>query len=193
VLQDGVLRRVGDSRTRKVDVRVIAATQRPLGELVAAGRFREDLRFRLEVIAVVVPSLRERDGDLPLLVDHLLAQLCQGRAPPRLTRAALRALGQHRWPGNVRELENEITRADALSGDRITVADLSPAVASSGDPGVLPTDPDNLELRPRVERLERSLLREALGRAGNNQTKAAEMLGLSRFGLQKKLKRYNFA
>jgi DNA-binding NtrC family response regulator len=94
----------------------------------------------------------------------------------------------------VRELENEITRADALSGDRIGVADLSPQVAAAGDPGVVvPDDPDSLLLKPRVERLERSLLREALGRAANNQTKAAEILGLSRFGLQKKLKRYNFS
>ena len=100
----------------------------------------------------------------------------------------------YRWPGTVRELEIEITRADALSGDRIGVGDLSPPVAAAGDPGaVVPDDPDSLLLKPRVERLERSLLREALGRAANNQTKAAEILGLSRFGLQKKLKRYNFS
>jgi transcriptional regulator with PAS, ATPase and Fis domain len=94
----------------------------------------------------------------------------------------------------VRELENEITRAHALSGDRIAVADLSPAVATAGEAGpVLTEDLDGLTLKPRVERLERSLIREALGRSGNNQTKAAELLGLSRFGLQKKLKRYRIA
>ncbi|HEX4404710.1 MAG TPA: helix-turn-helix domain-containing protein, partial [Polyangia bacterium] len=105
--------------------------------------------------------------------------------------AALARLVAHRWPGNVRELENEITRAHALSGERITVADLSPAIATPGE--AVSPDLDDLALKPRVERLERSLLREALGRCGNNQTKAAELLGLSRFGLQKKLKRYRFA
>ena len=100
----------------------------------------------------------------------------------------------YRWPGNVRELENELTRAEAFSGERITAADLSPRIGTAADAGVLPVeDADSVALKPRVERLERALIREALGRAGNNQTKAAELLGLSRFGLQKKLKRYNFA
>ena len=94
----------------------------------------------------------------------------------------------------MRELENELARAHALSGERITTADLSPAVAAGGEGGAaLAADLDSLSLKPRVERLERSLIREALGRSGNNQTKAAELLGLSRFGLQKKLKRYRFA
>jgi len=195
VLQEGELRRVGSERMRKVDVRIVAASNRDLGRLVEEGKFRRDLYFRLNVAQIALPPLRDRRDDIPLMVEHFRAKgaAAAGRAPKPIDPAALARLVAYRWPGNVRELENEITRADALSGDRITVADLSPAVASSGDPGVLPTDPDNLELRPRVERLERSLLREALGRAGNNQTKAAEMLGLSRFGLQKKLKRYNFA
>ena len=131
-----------------------------------------------------------------MMVDHFLAKLAKaaGRpAPKPLDPAALARLVAYRWPGNVRELENEITRADALSGERIGLGDMSPNVAA-GDPGaVVPDDPDSLLLKPRVERLERSLLREALGRAANNQTKAAEILGLSRFGLQKKLKRYNFS
>ena len=117
VLQDGMIRRVGDTTTRKVDVRVIAATQHALAELAAAGRFREDLRFRLEVITVPVPPLRERDGDLPLLVEHLLARLCPGAPVPRLTRAALRALGQHRWPGQ-RARARERARARRRDGRR---------------------------------------------------------------------------
>ena len=131
VLQDGMIRRVGDTKTRKVDVRVIAASQRSLAELAAAGTFREDLRFRLEVITIPVPPLRERDGDVPLLVETLLAQLCRGRTPPRLTRAALRALGQHRWPGNVRELENALARGVAMGGDVIDIGDLPEAVAAA--------------------------------------------------------------
>ncbi len=202
VLQEGEFRRVGSERTRKVDVRVVVATNRDLPRMVDEGKVRQDLYFRLAVARISLPPLRERREDIPLIVEHLLAKRAgqpdakggAGAPPKPLEPAALARLVAHRWPGNVRELENEITRAHALSGDRITVADLSPAVAASGDAEtVAPTDSDNLLLKPRVERLERALLREALGRCGNNQTKAAELLGLSRFGLQKKLKRYRFA
>ncbi|HVU51307.1 MAG TPA: sigma 54-interacting transcriptional regulator, partial [Polyangia bacterium] len=200
VLQEGELRRVGAERTRKIDVRVVVATNRDLGRLVEEGKFRQDLFFRLAVARIVLPPLRERREDIPLIVEHLLAKHARDGAgaapssPKPLDPAALARLVTYRWPGNVRELENELQRASALSGDRITLADLSPAIAASGDAeAVAPTDFDSLLLKPRVERLERSLLREALGRSGNNQTKAAELLGLSRFGLQKKLKRYRFA
>ena len=166
--------------------------------MVEEGKFRRDLFFRLNVAQIALPPLRDRRDDIPLMVEHFLAKLATaaGRPAPKPLDAggAGAARARYRWPGNVRELENEITRADALSGDRIGVADLSPQVAAAGDPGaVVPDDPDSLLLKPRVERLERSLLREALGRSANNQTKAAEILGLSRFGLQKKLKRYNFS
>jgi transcriptional regulator with GAF, ATPase, and Fis domain len=203
VLQEGELRRVGSERTRKVDVRVVVATNRDLPRMVEEGKFRQDLYYRLAVARIALPPLRERREDIPLIVDHLLAKLARdaaskgagaegARAKP-LEPAALARLAAYRWPGNVRELENEVTRAYALSGERITTADLSPAIAASGDAdAAVATDFDSLLLKPRVERLERSLLREALGRSGNNQTKAAELLGLSRFGLQKKLKRYRF-
>ena len=194
VLQDGVLRRVGDDRTRQVDVRIVAATQRPLAELAAAGEFRDDLRFRLEVITVRVPPLRERAADLPQLVEHLLARLAPGKAPP-LTRAAWRALAAHAWPGNVRELENALARAVALGGEVIDEHDLPEAIAArvsapavAGAP-VPPTD--DLRLRPAIDAIERAYLAAALERARGNQTVAARLLGLSRFGLQKKLRRVN--
>jgi transcriptional regulator with GAF, ATPase, and Fis domain len=197
VLQLGELRRVGSEHTRKVDVRIVTATNRDLTRMVEEGKFRRDLFFRLNVAQIALPPLRDRRDDIPLMVEHFLAKVAAaaGRTAPKpLDAAALARLVAYRWPGNVRELENEITRAEALSGDRIGIADLSPAVAAAGDLGAaVADDPDNLLLKPRVERLERSLLREALGRAANNQTKAAEILGLSRFGLQKKLKRYNFS
>jgi len=197
VLQQGELRRVGSERTRKVDVRILAATNRDLARMVEEGKFRRDLFFRINVAQIALPPLRDRRDDIPLMIEHFLAKLAAaaGRpAPKPIDAAAVARICAHRWPGNVRELENEITRAEALSGDRIGVIDLSPQVAAAGDPGaVVPDDPDSLVLKPRVERLERSLLREALGRSANNQTKAAELLGLSRFGLQKKLKRYNFS
>jgi serine/threonine-protein kinase PknK len=198
VLQEGEFRRVGSERTRKVDVRVVVATNRDLARMVEEGKFRQDLYFRLAVARIALPPLRERREDIPLIVEHLLAKHAGSPGQPQarkpLEPAALARLVSYRWPGNVRELENELLRAHALSGARIGVGDLSPAIAASGDAeAALPTDFDSLLLKPRVERLERSLLREALGRSGNNQTKAAELLGLSRFGLQKKLKRYRFA
>lgn len=189
VLQDGVIRRVGETTTRTVDVRVIAASQSPLAELVRAGRFREDLRFRIEVISVAVPALRDRDGDIPLLVDVLLGKFAG--APRRLTRAALRALCQHAWPGNVRELENVLARGVALAGDVIDVGDLPESVVTAAahpEPS-RPRGETELELRPALLATERAYLTAAMTRANNNQTVAARLLGLSRFGLQKKLHR----
>jgi transcriptional regulator with GAF, ATPase, and Fis domain len=191
VLQSGELRRLGSERTLKVDVRLLCASNRELQRLVEEGRFREDLFYRLNVVRVGLPALRERRDDIPLLVEHFLAKHAKatGKKPPRLQRAALQKLVGYRWPGNVRELENEVLRAAALGGEVITADDLSPQVAA-GDPEAAWESPDDLGLKKRVERLERTLLREALARADGNQTQAARLLGLSRFGLQKKLRRY---
>ncbi len=199
VLQAGEFRRLGSERTRKVDVRIVAASNKDLARMVDEGKFRQDLYFRLNVARIFLPPLRDRRDDIPLIVAHLAVKHAGagGRSgatvPKPIDPEVMARLIDYRWPGNVRELENEIMRAMALSGERITVADLSPQVAARGDgAGGGAEDPDSLFLRPRVERLERSLIREALARCGNNQTKAAEALGLSRFGLQKKLRRYNF-
>ena len=190
VLQDGEFRRVGGERGRKVDVRIITASNRDLGRLVEEGKFREDLFYRLNVVRVVLPPLRERREDIPLLVEHFLEKQAaqSGKPQKRIARSALAKLVGYRWPGNVRELENEVTRSAALGGDTISVDDLSPQVAS-GEPEAA-FSPDDMTLKTRVERLERLMLREALGKAGGNQSQAARLLGLSRFGLQKKLKRY---
>jgi DNA-binding NtrC family response regulator len=125
------------------------------------------------------------------LVDHLLAHLCPGRPSPRLTRSALRALGQHRWPGNVRELENALARGVAMGGDVIDVDDLPEAVAAAAarpEPGK-PAIGDELRLKPALVATEQAYIAAAMQRANNNQTVAARLLGLSRFGLQKKLRR----
>jgi DNA-binding NtrC family response regulator len=193
ILQTGELRRVGAERTRKVDVRIIAATNRDLGRMVEEGRFRQDLFFRLSVARILLPPLRERREDVPLIAEHLLAKLAiaQKTPPKRIEAAALARLCAYRWPGNVRELENEIMRALAFCRDGITLADLSPHVAGDGEAALTTLEnPDSLTMKPRVERLERALLKEALSRCTGNQTKTAEALGLSRFGLQKKLRRY---
>src|SRR5205807_215896 len=153
-------------KPRQVDVRVIAASQHPLAQLAADGKFREDLRFRVDIITVPVPALRDRDGDLPLLVDSLLARLAAGRPPPRLTRAALRALGQHRWPGNVRELENALARGVAMGGDVIDVADLPEAVAAAAarpEPGK-PAIGEDLRLKPALVATEQAYISAAMQR-----------------------------
>ncbi|HEX2659618.1 MAG TPA: sigma 54-interacting transcriptional regulator, partial [Polyangia bacterium] len=193
ILQTGELRRVGAERTRKVDVRIIAATNRDLGRMVEEGRFRQDLFFRLSVARIQLPPLRERRDDIALVAEHFVAKQASKGSPPKvIDPGAMARLRAYRWPGNIRELENEISRAVALSpSDRIGVADLSPHIAGEGEAALTTLeDPDSLTLKPRVERLERALLREALTRSAGNQTKAAETLGLSRFGLQKKLRRY---
>jgi transcriptional regulator with GAF, ATPase, and Fis domain len=191
VLQEGEIRRVGDDRTRKVDVRIVAASNRPLEVMVREGRFREDLYYRLAVVQVAVPPLRDRVEDIPQLAAHLLARSTD--PAPQLTKAALARLCSYTWPGNVRELDNELARAAALAGGpRIDVADLSPHIASTS-PAPRRRPGTELVLRTQVESLERALVEEALSRTNGNQTAAARLLGLSRFGLQKKLRRYGIA
>nr|WP_263429483.1 sigma 54-interacting transcriptional regulator [Nannocystis pusilla] len=186
VLQEGEVRRVGDTAVRKIDVRVIAASNRDLDAMVAAGQFRKDLLYRVRVVKVELPPLRARTEDLPLLIEHFLGKYDRGR---RLTvsASAVRALARYAWPGNIRELENEVQRWVALCEARVEPDDLSPAIREAPAAGT--PDPDDLRLRPRVERLERELIDRALQTAGGNQTRAATLLGLSRFGLQKKLRR----
>ena len=129
VLQEGEVRRVGDDRIRRVDVRVVAATHKDLAAMCRAGTFREDLYFRLNVVTVPLPPLRERGEDVGLLVDRIGARLAQqmGRSF-ELSLAARAALTAHNWPGNIRELENELNRAMAMTSGSIDLADLSPVV-----------------------------------------------------------------
>ena len=194
VLQDGEFHRVGGERPEKVDVRVVVASNRNLGQMVEEGKFRKDLFYRLSVVRLHLPPLRERQEDIPLLLRHFLERFAEqaGGAPKSIDPTALQRLCAYAWPGNVRELENEIARAGAFAGPVIGIADLSPHVQSGQGPGGASRDePDSLRVKQRVERLERQLIREAMGRCEGNQTRASVLLGLSRFGLQKKLRRYN--
>jgi transcriptional regulator with PAS, ATPase and Fis domain len=185
VLQDGEVRPVGGERSRKVDVRVVGATHRDLEAMVAAGTFREDLFYRLNVVGIRVPPLRERREDVPLLVARFVEKHARGRKV-KVTRAAMDRLTAFPWPGNVRQLENEIRRALVLAEERIDVAELSDDVARGGPAAARETGHG---LKARVDALEVQLVREALQRTGGNQTKAAEALGVSRFGLQKMMRR----
>jgi len=183
-LQDGEIKPVGAERSRRVDVRVIGATHRDLAGMVAGGKFREDLYYRLNVISVKIPSLRQRSADVPLLVKHFLDRYASGR-DVQVSKAAMDLLTAFPWPGNVRQLENEVRRALVLSDGLITPEHLSAELAQRGD--VRPAD--ELNLRQRLDQLEVELVRVALRRTDGNQTRAAELLGVSRFGLQKMMKR----
>jgi len=172
----------------------VVASNRNLGQMVEEGKFRKDLFYRLSVVRLHLPPLRERREDIPMLIRHFLGKSAEQSATvaKNVDPAALARLGSYAWPGNVRELENEIARAGAFAGPTIGIADLSPHIQTGQDPSeVIRNEPDSLRLRQRVERLERQLIREAMGRSQGNQTRASGLLGLSRFGLQKKLRRYS--
>jgi two-component system, NtrC family, response regulator AtoC len=195
VLQEREFERVGDSHTTKVDVRVIAATNSDLARMVADGQFREDLFYRLNVIPVHLPPLRERKEDIPLLVQHFLAILRNG-APTALTvsQEAMRRLMSFSWPGNVRQLENAVERAVALSAGRtqIDVGDLPTEVQKAQETALttaVTLPEDGLDLDAFIADIERDLIQRSLERTGGNKGKAARLLNLKRTTLVEKLKR----
>jgi DNA-binding NtrC family response regulator len=195
VLQEREFERVGDSNTIKVDVRVIAATNSDLMRMVGEGQFREDLYYRLNVIPVHIPPLRERRDDIPLLVQHFLDKfLGSGVATVTVSQEAMRRLMSYAWPGNVRQLENATERAVAFGGSRgqIEAADLPPEIAGAEPPSVstsfaLPED--GVDLDAFVSNIERELIQRSLERTGGNKGQAAKLLNLKRTTLVEKLKR----
>ena len=195
VLQEREFERVGDSKTTKVDVRVIAATNSDLQKMVAEGQFREDLYYRINVIPVHIPPLRERRDDIPLLVQHFLEKFCGGgTAAVTVSQEAMRRLMSYAWPGNVRQLENATERAVAFGGSRgqIEAADLPPEVAGAEPPSVsgsLALPDDGMDLDEFVANIERELIQRSLERTGGNKGQAAKLLNLKRTTLVEKLKR----
>ncbi len=198
VLQEREFERVGDSHTTKVDVRVIAATNSDLGRLVADGLFREDLFYRLNVIPVQLPSLRERKEDIPLFVQHFLGQFGavagSSRPPVTVSQEAMRRLMAYAWPGNVRQLENAIERAFALSVGRsqIEVADLPPEIQQAQEVALssaITLPEDGVDLERLVASIERDLIQRSLDRTSGNKGRAAKLLNLKRTTLVEKLKR----
>ena len=196
VLQEREFERVGDSHTVKIDVRVIAATHSDLLKMVAEGTFREDLYYRLNVIPIRMPSLRERREDIPLLVQHFLDKLSAeaGRPPVTVSQDVMLRLMAHPWPGNLRQLENAVERALAFSKGRaqIEVADLSPEIQNLPAPEIaaeaaLPDE--GVDLARYVEAVELSLIKRSLERTQGNKRQAARLLNLKRTTLIEKLKR----
>lgn len=187
VLQSREVEPVGGTRSVPVDVRILAATHRPLERLMARGQFRDDLFYRINVVPLDVPTLRERPEDIPLLVEHVLTRLARrmGRAQPEVTAEAMALLQGAEWPGNVRELENAVEAAFYLSeADRITVDDL-PANLQRAAPAA-----PRGTLREILERSEREAIEAALQAAGGNRTQAARQLAVSKSTFYEKLARH---
>jgi len=194
VLQEQRFEPVGGTRTVDVDVRVIAATNKDLTELIAAGQFREDLYFRLNVLPLRVPDLRERPEDIALLAEHFLSEFARhyGRAVPEIEPAVFEAMRRYPWPGNVRELRNVVERLVIMvPTDRITLADLPSefATGGAGRPAGAPFDGGGEEtLREAREGFERWFIARKLEENANNVTRTAEVLGVERSHLHRKLK-----
>jgi len=193
VLQEGTIERVGSQKPIAVDVRFIAATHRDLMAEVRAGRFREDLYYRLAVVAIEIPPLRRRRADIPRLVEHFVAKHADdiGGAPKTVSREAMDLLVRYDFPGNVRELENIVRRCMVLArGDQISTDDLPPSVlgatseGSDGPPGA------ETSLPARVAALEKEAIEEALDLEGGNQSRAAARLGISERALRYKLAKF---
>ena len=188
-LDPGVFERVGGSQSIRADVRLIAATNRDLGALVREGKFREDLYYRLNVVQIRVPSLRERKEDIPLLANAFLKEICErdGKAFRPLSPEAMEALLHYDWPGNVRELKGAIDSGVTLAtGNQITVRDL-PLTVRGASGGLFPRDIGNQDL-VNIRDNEIRLIMRALEESGGNRTEAAKKLGISRRTLHRRLK-----
>lgn len=197
VLQENSLRPVGDTRLVPIDVRIIAATLRDLEQDVTSGRFREDLYYRLNVINIKVPALRQRKEDLPLLVYHFIEKHRERlHVPVRgISRDAIDQLTEYNWPGNIRELENCIERAMIMTeGEVITPESLPKAIYSNPPPQPVPTfnlSDTSLSIKEHSRHIEIELIRRALEKTKGNRTRAAKLLEISHRALLYKLKDYN--
>ena len=194
VLQEGTFTPVGSTEMRKVDVRIVAATNRNLREMVEQGTFREDLFYRLNVINIRVPPLRERKEDIPVLVEYFLSKIAEtsGKPKKQLMGRTVEKLYDYPWPGNVRELQNEIERLCVLSGEEVKINHeiLSPKILELGEKNKVQGSRLHGKLKDALEDLEREMIKEGLRRTGWNKSKLAKELGISRAGLIMKVEKY---
>ncbi|MFO7988476.1 MAG: sigma 54-interacting transcriptional regulator, partial [Desulfotignum sp.] len=197
VLQEKTIERVGGTTPIPVDFRLIAATNKTLEDEVAENKFREDLYYRLNVVKAVIPPLRDRQEDVPLLINHFIEKFTrEAGADSRVTgisKEAARILCDHAWNGNVRELENVIERSVILAaGDIITPADLPPGIRQAPANTVdLEGIPEGVGLVETLAAVEKRMIIRAMTLSGNVQTRAAQILGIGKSGLNQKLKKYN--
>jgi two-component system response regulator AtoC len=192
-LQEEEIKRVGDTQSINIDIRVLAATTKDLAEEVKKGRFRDDLYYRINVLHVVVPPLRQRPEDIPMLTQHFIEKISKRlhSKVDGISPAAASALQRYEWPGNVRELENFIERAMVMTGGRtIELADLPPHLQPKAEPVEYLANDENLSIKEASRRLERTLIRRALEKTGNNRTQAAKILEISHPALLYKIKAY---
>ncbi len=196
VLQEGTFRRLGETADRKADVRVVAASAKDLAVEVKAGRFREDLFFRLNVLSVTVPPLRQRREDIPLLVDHFVTRFNErlGTSIQAVDPKAMQVLTEYAWPGNVRELEHAMERAMVLcEATVLTVADLDPRIREPADPVATELDKGSYSIKKTTRVIEEILIRRALEKTKGNRTRAAELLEISHRALLYKIKEFGIA
>ncbi len=194
VLQDREIEAVGSNRLVKIDVRLVTATHQPLEKLIAQGKFREDLYYRINVVSVELPPLRDRREDIPALAEHFLTKLANrtGRRAPKLTASALTRMLEYAWPGNVRELENAIESAFYLSqGYKITLQSLPKALTAGVEVTELKTEQGSL--KERLALAEKEILLEALAACDGNRQQAANMLGIGKTTIYDKLSRYQLS
>jgi two-component system response regulator AtoC len=193
VLQEETIRRVGDSKDTKVDVRIVAATHRDLAAEAKAGRFREDLFYRINVLAIVIPPLRNRREDVALLVDHFLARnnARMGTRIRGLSGEARKLLQEYGWPGNIRELENTLERAMVLAdGEILEIGDFPERIRDALDPVQMQLASGELSIKKTSSAIEEILIRRALTKTKGNRTRAAEILEISHRALLYKIKDY---
>jgi two-component system response regulator PilR (NtrC family) len=199
VLQERRFRRVGGLEELQADIRVIAATNQDLTRLVAEGRFREDLFYRINVIPIVLPPLRERREDIPLIAEHFLAKYTEqmGKVVTSISHDAMQLLLRYDWPGNIRELENVLERAVALEATPAILVDSLPAaihgegLRAGNGRGTDYLPESGFDLEEHVKGIERGFIAQALDRAGGVQVKAAEMVGMSFRSFRYYVKKYN--
>jgi two-component system response regulator PilR (NtrC family) len=199
VLQERKFRRLGGTEEIDADIRILAATNRDLSKMVADGAFREDLFYRINVIPLRLPSLRERIDDIPLLAEHFVARFAEQMGKPiaGISGAALARLKLYGWPGNIRELENAMERAVALEQSPTVLVESLPEQLANRNPEVVPATPPEafpdagFDLERHVQDIEREYIAEALRRAGGVKVKAAELLGMSFRSFRYYTKKYN--
>jgi two-component system response regulator AtoC len=197
VIQEGEIRRVGSNQTRQVDVRIVAASNRDVEEEVSAGRFRNDLFYRLNAVSIVLPPLRERREDIPPLAQSFARRIYSLSPKVMFSTEAVELLERYHWPGNIRELENAVVRAAAMCDGTIRAQDLPERIRNSREQevtkGVSTTDDPEKEEWPSLSEIEHRYVERVLGKTGGNKQAASRVLGVDRKTLNRMIERHKIS